>query len=304
MSTSFDDPALFRSLLEDLPIGVYVVDRERRIRFWNRGAEHITGHLAHEVVGQCDTGHLLQPCDRHGRILHDDRSPVTATLHSGQAQQFSAFYLHKHGHRVAVKIRIRPIFEHGDVIVGAINLFEEAFAFREDAFGPLMYGCLDSTTGVPSQRLTRAVLSECLAGAEESHSGFGLLRVRVLGLDEFRSKHGPQSIVPILRTTAQTLRHNLDSENFLGRWGEDEFLAVLQSASPMMVAATAESIRQLLSQSEITWWGDHFQIKAEVESTVARPGDKLESLLREMKPSHAAGAAKAAGAGGSEPSRG
>jgi GGDEF domain-containing protein len=190
------------------------------------------------------------------------------------------------------------------VIVGAINLFEEAFAFREDAFGPLMYGCLDSTTGVPSQRLTRAVLSECLAGVKESHSGFGLLRVRVLGLNEFRSKHGPESVVPFLRTTAQTLRHNLDSENFLGRWGEDEFLAVLQSASPMIVSATAESIRRLLSQSEITWWGDHFQIEAEVESTVVRLGDDLETLLSQMKPSHVAGAAGAGGAPGSGPWRG
>jgi PAS domain S-box-containing protein len=298
MSALFDDPALFRSLLEELPIGIYVVDRQRRIRFWNRGAEHITGHLAYEVVGQCDTGHLLQPCDRQGRMLCDEHSPVAATLDHGQAQQFSAFYLHKNGHRVAVRIRIRPIFEHGDVIVGAINLFEEAFAFRDDGFGHLMYGCLDATTGVPAHRLTRAVLNECVAGVEQSHSAFGLLRVRVLGLNEFRSKHGPQSIVPFLRTTAQTLRHNLDSEDFLGRWGEDEFLAVLQSTSPMMVTAAAECIRRLLGQSEITWWGDRFQIEAEVQSVVVRPGDKLESLLGPLKSSNAAENAKAAGAGG------
>lgn len=86
----------------------------------------------------------------------------------------------------------------------------------------------------------------------------------MLGLEEFRSKHGPQSAVPFLRASAQTIRCRLSSEDFLGRWGEDEFLAVLHSASPVAVAATAESIWRLLSQSQISWWGDRFLVEAVV----------------------------------------
>ncbi len=287
MSGLLDDPGVFRSLLEDLPVGVCVVDRQHRIRFWNRGAEHITGHLAHEVVGHGEKGDLLKPCDRQGHPLSGEHSPMAVTLRQGEPQQYSAFYLHKNGHRIAVRTRVRPILEHGDVIVGAISLFEEAFAFRDEMFGPLMYGCLDPITGVPSQRLSRALLTECLAGLQQSRSGFGLLRVRIPGLKEFRAKHGAQSIVPFLRTTAQTLRHNLDTENFLGRWGEDEFLAVLQTASPMILAATAENIRRLLAQSEISWWGDHFRVEAEVEGRIVRAGEDLDLLAR---------AAQAAGA--------
>lgn len=78
-------------------------------------------------------------------------------------------------------------FEPGDAIVGVAVLFYEAFVYREESSGPPMYGCLDATTGIPSRRLTRAVLNECMAGMEESHTGFGPLRIRVLGLEEFRS---------------------------------------------------------------------------------------------------------------------
>lgn len=38
-------------MLENLPIGIYVLDKEQRVRFWNRGAEQITGYLAHEILG-------------------------------------------------------------------------------------------------------------------------------------------------------------------------------------------------------------------------------------------------------------
>jgi hypothetical protein len=64
-----------------------------------------------------------------------------------------------------------------------------------------------------------------------------------------------------------------------------------------MVAMTAEILCNLLSHSEVFWWGDRFAIEAEIGYTVATPGHDLETLLREMKPSHAGGAAKAAAAG-------
>ena len=296
MSSDFlDNPKLFRHLAEDLPVGIYIVDRERRIRFWNRGAEHLTGHLGHDVVGHV-LEDVVQACDRRGNNLSGERCPVTMTLSQRKSQRCTAFYLHKNGHRTAVRIRTRPILEYGDAIGGATVLFEEAFVYRDESAGPPMYGCLDATTGVPSRRLTRAVLNECMAGMEESHIGFGLLRIRVLGLDVFHAKHGPQSVVPFLRTAAQTLRNSLDAENFLGCWGENEFLVVLPSASPVMVAMTAEILLNLLSHSEVSWWGDRFLVEAEVSYTVATAGSDLESLLREMKLPHSKGTAKAAGA--------
>jgi PAS domain S-box-containing protein len=286
-----DNPKLFRHLVEDLPMGIYVVDQERHIRFWNHGAEHITGHLAHEVVGHV-LGDVVQACDREGNRLSGDRRPVATTIALREPRQCTAYYLHKNGHRVAVKIRTRPILEYGDTIGGASVLFEEAFVDRDESSGPPMYGFLDATTGTPSRRLTRAVMYECMAGMEESHLGFGLLRIRVLGLDDFRLKHGPQSVVPFLRAAAHTLRHGLDAESFLGCWNENEFLAVLPSASPMVAAMTAETLLNLLSHSEVSWWGDRFLVEAEVGYTVATSGSDLEALLREMKPLHSHGAAK------------
>jgi len=295
-SDFLDNPKLFRHLVEDLPVGIFIVDRDRRIRFWNRGAEHLTGHLGHDVVGHV-LEDAVQACDRRGNSLSGERCPVTMTIHLRQPQQCTVFYLHKNGHRTSVRVCTQPILEYGDAIGGATVFFEEAFVYREESSGPAMYGCLDRTTGVPSRRLTRAVLNECMAGMEESHLGFGLLRIRVLGLEEFCAKHGPQSVAPFLHTAAQTLRHSLDAENFLGCWEENEFLAVLPSASPMMVATTAEILWNLLSHSEVLWWGDRFMVEAQVAYTVATAGSDLESLLREMKPSHSKGIAKAVAMG-------
>jgi PAS domain S-box-containing protein len=292
-SNLLDNPKLFRHLVEDLPVGIYIVDRDGLIRFWNRGAEHLIGHLSHEVVGHVFED-VVRACNRRGNSLSGEHCPVTMTLSQRQPQRWIAYYLHKNGHRVAVTIRTRPILEYGDTVGGATVLFEEAFVYREQSSGPPMYGCLDANTGVPSRRLTRALLNECIAGMEESHVGFGLLRIRVLGLEEFRSKHGPQSIVPFLRTAAQTLRHSLDAQNFLGRWEENEFLAVLSSASPVMLSTMAETLWNLLGHSEVLWWGDRFPVETEVSYIMATAGLDLECLLLQMRPSHSFRTARAA----------
>ncbi|MGB9236767.1 MAG: diguanylate cyclase [Terriglobales bacterium] len=296
--TFFDNPELYRSVLEDLPVGIYIVDRGLRVRFWNRGAEHLTGHLAHAAMGQDGAGHLLDPCDRKGRALGGEHSPVAATLTNGRAQQFAAYFRHKDGHRVAVRVRTRAILEHNDAIAGAMVVFEEGFVFREELSGGPMYGCLDAATGIPSHRLTRAVLNECMAGMERTRQGFGLLRVRVLGLDEFRAKHGIQSAFPLLRTTAHTLQDSLDPEIFVGRWGDDEFMVVLPSGNRLTTIFAAETVWNLVRKSEVSWWGDHFAVQAAVMYTVAQPGDDLEHLLNGLEPAHAAAAGRSVGAAG------
>jgi two-component system cell cycle response regulator len=305
-SNLLDNPKLFRHVLEDLPVGIYIIDRERRIRFWNRRAEHLTGHLGQEVVGHV-LEDIVRACDRWGRPLTGEHCPVTLALRQGQPQHCTAYYLHKNGHRVGLSIDTRAVLNASDVIEGAAVLLEEASVCSEELSGAPMYGCLDVTTGIPSHRLTRAVLNEYMAGLRESHVGFGVLRVRVLGLEESRAKHGPQSVAPFLRTAAHTLRHSLDPEDFLGCWGEHEFLAVLPTASPVTVATTAETVWNLLRHSEVLWWGDRFPIASEVACTMATPGCDLKSLLEEMKPSHSSATAKAAAAGAandSEHSRG
>jgi PAS domain S-box-containing protein len=298
MSTDFfDNPGFFHTLLEDLPVGIYLIDRNQRIRFWNRCAEQIVGHLSHEVVGRSCAEHIA--CYQHGHALCADNCPVLGTLRDGQPRSLAAFYLHKQGHRVAVNIRSRAILRNGDAIEGATVLFEESTKACAVESAPGVYGCLDAVTGVPSHRLTRAMLEQCFSGLQETRRAFGLLRIRVLGLDEFLSKHGPKSAVPFLQTTARTLQHSLDPESFLGRWGEDEFIALLPSPNPVAVAAAAESVWSLITHSEVRWWGDSFPVEAVVTHAVAQVGDKLEKLLNGLEPAHAAAAGRAVGASSS-----
>ncbi|HBG14346.1 MAG TPA: sensor domain-containing diguanylate cyclase, partial [Synergistaceae bacterium] len=60
------DDGFIKNLLEELHDGLYIVDRQRIIRYWNRAAERITGFPASEVVGKPCSADILTHVDAEG----------------------------------------------------------------------------------------------------------------------------------------------------------------------------------------------------------------------------------------------
>ena len=57
---------LLKKIVDEAPMGIYVLDAERKIVFWSTGAERITGYSQEEMVGRhCFEG-MLDHIDREG----------------------------------------------------------------------------------------------------------------------------------------------------------------------------------------------------------------------------------------------
>ncbi len=55
------DQSFYQVLLDSLADGVYFVDRDWRVTYWNKAAERISGFAAQEVVGNTRDEHLTWP---------------------------------------------------------------------------------------------------------------------------------------------------------------------------------------------------------------------------------------------------
>ena len=115
----------FRDVFDDLFEGVYFVDKDRGITFWNQGATQITGFTAEEMVGRFCYDNLLNHVDEQGNQLCFGGCPLHATLQDGEPRSAQVYLHHKNGHRVRVRIRIRPLIMRGE-IVGAAEVFSNA----------------------------------------------------------------------------------------------------------------------------------------------------------------------------------
>lgn len=108
-------------------------------------------------------------------------------------------------------------------------------------------GLTDPATGLPDRRLVDAFLERQLAAARRGRS----LTVALLALDGCREYDDRCSIEDrdvILERVGRVLRSNAREMDFIGRYGEDRFLAVMPGESSFGVSVFADRVRRQVAE--------------------------------------------------------
>lgn len=280
--SEFTDPDIYQTVLEELPTGVYLVDRNRRIRFWNEGAEQITGYLRQDVVGRFMRDHLLSSSDNLKDFDSDLEDSLTVAFRDGKPSIMDVSILHKDGYRIPIVLRTRPIRDSHGMVVGATESFEKnRSSFNSTRRQNALFdnGCLDEITGLPTKNFMETQLRECLITFAEHHIPFGILLFQVDHLNQHRANRGPGVVPLILRIVAQSVVNCLRPTDLIGCWGENQFLTILLECKESEVALVGERVRRAVTRSEIEWWGDRFSVTSPLGGAGCRSGDDSERLL-------------------------
>jgi PAS domain S-box-containing protein len=272
---------VYRSILESLPTGVYLVDTHRRITLWNDSAERLTGYLRQEMIGRGCNDDLMLHCEGSSAVLCDISCPLLQTMHDGQPRELDIFMRHKDGQRLPVRVRAVPIRDEHGAIVGAAACMDERPVFPIADIHPWRFGAtLSMDAEVPNHK---AILARLLAGLEDFEAGhipFGLLSIAIDGLERLRHRDGHQAVNTVLHVTARTLSRNLGPNGTIGSSvSNDGFTAIVENSTAEALLKTAGLLKRLVSLEAIPWWGDRISVTLSMGGTMVRDGDTPESLL-------------------------
>src|SRR5271169_1484095 len=203
-----NDPDIYQNVLDCLQTGVYIVDRNRRIRFWNEGAEEITGYLRQDVVGRFLRDHLLITGDEAKNLDSEPDDPINLVFRDGKPSILDVSILHKDGYRVPIVLRTMPIRNSRGAVVGAAESFEKnrsasEWTRRQSAYAN--FGCLDTVTGIAARSFMETQIRENMITFAEHNIPFGILLIQIDHLDRFRASRGPGVVLSILRVVAQAV---------------------------------------------------------------------------------------------------
>jgi len=164
------DPSFYKTLLDRITDGVYFVDVERRILFWNEAACRLTGYTADELLGRSCPDGVLCHVEEAGQGLCDNGCPVTASLSDGQSHEVRVFLRHKLGRRVPVTARVEPIRGADGSIIGSVQIFSDDSAYQDarrriEEMERLAF--FDHITDLPNRRFAEMSLQTALS---EYHS--------------------------------------------------------------------------------------------------------------------------------------
>ena len=120
----------FGRIVDNLHDGLYFVDPDRIILFWNKAAEKISGFTAEEVVGKPCSANILTHVDADGNQLCLGLCPLAASMADRQPREAEVYMHHKDGHRIPVSVRVSALTDAEGNVIGGIELFSDITNLR------------------------------------------------------------------------------------------------------------------------------------------------------------------------------
>lgn len=269
-------------LLDSLFDGVYFVDVNMNITFWNNAAERITGYGKSDAIGIRCSDNLLRHIDANGCELCLHGCPLAATMQDGKSREASMFLHHALGHRVPVSVRTSPVRDDNGDIIGAVEIFSDNSSsiqilheyekLKQDAY-------LDPLTAVGNRRYGEMTLSTRIYDLQTHEIPFGVLFIDIDHFKHFNDEYGHKTGDDVLVMVAKSISLSLRKMDVVSRWGGEEFVVILPGATAVIVKSLSERIRILIENSFLLFGRDKLHVTVSIGATVSRPDDTLVSII-------------------------
>jgi diguanylate cyclase (GGDEF)-like protein len=225
----------------------------------------------------------LTHIDDEGHVLCKHGCPLTATLADGERREMEIYLQHKEGHRVPVFVRVAPIRDSAGNVIGAVEVFSDISSKKrlERRAGELeKIAHHDSMTGLCNRLYTELKVAQAIQEVEQFGKSMGLLMIDLDRFKEVNDRFGHAAGDVVLRTVSNTISCSLRASDILGRWGGDEFIAVITDVDRRELRTVAEKCRRLIAESAATFENKSIRVTASFGETLISPGDTLITAVR------------------------
>lgn len=269
-------------ILDGVQDGIYLVDRYRRITYWSRGAEKLTGFASSETTGKA-CSEIVGHIDMEGRSLCESMCPAMASMADGMRRESMLYALHKEGFRLPVSTRIFAMLNPGGEVTGsAVVLGDITSRYTQIKRIEEAQKILRSAPGSDIEGKREIEISLHLRFDEMQRYSwpFGVLFFEVDGLREIVQLRGDSDGNKVLKMVALTLIAGIRSSDVIGRWGENTFIAIMGNVNEHQLNSAAVRLRMLVEKSMIKESQDMLTATVSIGATVATTGDTVYSLLK------------------------
>jgi diguanylate cyclase (GGDEF)-like protein/PAS domain S-box-containing protein len=274
----------YKEIIDNLYEGVYFVDRDRVITYWNKGAERITGYTAQQAIGAACRENMLNHVTAEGLPLCLNNCPLSAVMEDGVPREAEVFVHHADGHRLPVILRATALRNRMGEIVGAIESFsnnEIVIDARRRLSDMHQIAQTDPLTKIGNRLHLQGRLHAAVAEVQHTQNPAGLLFMDIDHFKNVNDTYGHELGDKVLCMVANTFRDTLRSTDTVGRWGGEEFVAIVYDIfDKMTLFAIAEKLRKLIEMSRLDEEGQSITVTISIGATCLSPNDTPESIIR------------------------
>ncbi|MHC4957688.1 MAG: PP2C family protein-serine/threonine phosphatase [Planctomycetota bacterium] len=123
------------AIFESLSDGIYTCDLDRRITYWSKSAERITGWAADDVVGRACFDNVLCHVDKDGhRLCGEEYCPLHRAMvtGAGSAEPVLVYAQGADGKRIPMQVSVAPMRSATGEVIGGVEVFQDASSVVQD----------------------------------------------------------------------------------------------------------------------------------------------------------------------------
>ncbi|AVD87670.1 MULTISPECIES: GGDEF domain-containing protein [Pseudomonas] len=160
------------------------------------------------------------------------------------------------------------------------SMEQEALGYREHLEEQRQKALIDPLTGLPN----RAAWAERVEReVQDWQEGGGHLLMAILDLDHFKrinDGYGHLAGDKVLKIVADQLRKRLRGQDFIARFGGEEFVLLLPQTSPAAGQQFAEVLRAAIEACPFHFKGERVVITASIGVSAFRSGERADQVLK------------------------
>lgn len=278
----------YKSLLENIYEGIYFIDENKEMIFWNKGAERITGFSASEIVGRfcCDTA--LAQVDDEGLSLCknpefcSNTCPFYKTAEDGPIAEIERYFRHKKGHEVPVSLRSIAIKDDSRTsgVLGVFGDDTERVKIIKENEALKTLALKDQLTGLPNRRLVETFLDSRIQEFLSLDIPLGIAFIDIDNFKKFNDTYGHDAGDEVLKMVADTFARVYRSSDIIGRWGGEEFIAAFSGVDMKSLQFMAERLRTEIENTRLEKDGQPLQVTISIGATLFKETDTREAVIK------------------------
>jgi len=271
----------YEKIIANLHDGLFFVDQNKIITYWNKEAERITGYTHQEVIGNPYTK-VIPHCDKDDNFICSDDCPLYQTLTDGKPRDKDLYISNKNGEKLPVSVRISSTKDNYNKITGAIELFSDISGktVNELRIKELeKLALLDNLTKLANRHYIQKELKSRFEENKRFSIPFGILFIDIDDFKSFNDNFGHINGDKILKNISNTFISNSRAFDLFGRWGGEEFIGIIRNINGDNLYNLGEKLRILIEKNTLKINGRKICITISLGATLVKPGDTIDSLI-------------------------
>jgi diguanylate cyclase (GGDEF)-like protein/PAS domain S-box-containing protein len=273
----------FFKIADSLHDGLYFVDSNMKIIFWNKWAEKISGFSEKDVIDRPCSDNLLTHVDAKGDPLCFGGCPLARTIADGHFREAEVYMHHKDGHRVPVSVRVNVLTDFLGKVIGGIELFTDMTKHYDNELRIQeleKMALLDQLTQLANRRYIEKEINNILKEKKRADLQYGFLIIDIDHFKQVNDVYGHDVGDDVLKYVAKTFEIHSRPLDIYGRWGGEEFVGIICNTSLEDLNIVGNRLRMQVRNSYLAHNGKRLSVTISVGATMIKDDDTRDTLLK------------------------